>query len=304
MEIKVNEAVFELRRIKIAALWCLCIGLSVAAGALWWTVFGGDSKPREPAMRVSEVRPARPEIQALPPLRTHVVAAGDTLSSIAKSYGVDLDTLRGANEGVTERIYPGEKLTILPQNGVLYTVREGDSLWRIAKLYRVEVGRILAANKRGAADMIMPGEQLFLPGAKPIETRAASAPASRGGDDAFGEPARGVVSSPFGQRWGHMHEGVDIANDAGTPIRAALGGKVTHAGWIQGYGYTVILEHRQGYTTLYGHMQEILTQNGAAVARGQVIGRMGSTGNSTGPHVHFEVRRDGALLDPQRILGL
>lgn len=288
----------------MTALWCVCVGLSVIAGALWWTFFGEDVKPREPAMRVSDEGPVRQAAQAAPRVRTHVVAQGDTLSSIAEVYGVDVDTLRGANEGLTERILPGEKLQVLPEKGVLYSVREGDTLWRIARLYRIEIERILTANARGAKDVLQPGEKLFLPGARPLETRAAAAPASRSGEEAFAKPAGGVVSSPFGRRWGRMHEGVDIANDAGTPIRAALAGKVAHAGWIQGYGYTVILEHRQGYTTLYGHMQQILAEPGAAVARGQVIGRMGSTGNSTGPHVHFEVRRDGELVDPQRILGL
>lgn len=126
---------------------------------------------------------------------------------------------------------------------------------------------------------------------------------SRAGSRRFISPAQGEITSLFGERWGRQHNGVDIANEEDTPILAAMDGKVTYAGWISGYGNTVMLEHKHGYTTLYGHMKAVLVHAGAFVKSGQVIGRMGSTGNSTGPHVHFEVEKEGILLNPLTVLS-
>lgn len=282
------------------SLWGACIAFSMILGVVWWAVFGDKSAEpmREPAMEVSEYKVTKvPEEK----MKTHVVRAGETLSEIAEAYALDVDTLISANESASEVIQPGQTLLILPKKGVLYTVSEGDSLWRIAKLYHVEIKDILEENNKEGV-VLKPGEKIFVPGAKPRKTEEAAIPVSRSVSARFLTPATGVVSSPFGGRWGRIHEGVDIADDEGTPIRAALGGRVTYAGWVSGYGNTVMLEHRQGYTTLYGHMKEVLVESGEVVNRGQTIGEMGSTGNSTGPHVHFEVRRDGELLNPANVL--
>lgn len=121
--------------------------------------------------------------------------------------------------------------------------------------------------------------------------------------------ADGVVSSEYGMRQladdaaPRMHDGLDIAAPTGTPIQAAAGGKVVHAGWIKGYGQSVILDHGNGTTTLYGHASELLVEVGDVVTRGGHIARVGSTGHSTGPHLHFEVRENGKTLDPRRALG-
>ena len=122
--------------------------------------------------------------------------------------------------------------------------------------------------------------------------------------------AGGRVSSEYGMRQldddaaPRMHDGLDIAAPMGTPIRAALGGTVAHAGWVKGYGNTVIVDHGNGTTTLYGYASELLVEKGETITRGAPIARVGSTGHSTGPHLHFEVRRDGQALDPRRPLGL
>lgn len=290
----------KLSRIKTVSLWGACVAFSMILGFVCWAVYeyGGNEPTREPAMEVSEYKVAKAPAQRM---KTHVVAEGETLSQIAEMYNLDVDTLVEANEIDADVILPGERLLILPKRGTLYTVAEGDSLWRIAKLYGVDVKDILNENDKGGA-IIRPGEKLFIPGGKSGEEQAASVPVSRMGDARFLRPATGVVSSPFGRRWGKMHEGVDIADEEGTPIQAALGGRVTYAGWVDGYGKTVVLEHRQGYTSLYGHMRQIEVVSGDMVSRGQVIGKMGSTGNSTGPHVHFEVRKDGELLNPGNVL--
>jgi murein DD-endopeptidase MepM/ murein hydrolase activator NlpD len=120
----------------------------------------------------------------------------------------------------------------------------------------------------------------------------------------------GVVSSEYGLRKladdaaPRMHDGLDIAAAMGTPIQASLGGTVAHAGWIKGYGNSVILDHGDGTTTLYGHASELLVKAGEKVARGSEIAKVGSTGHSTGPHLHFEVRRAGRTVDPREALGL
>jgi murein DD-endopeptidase MepM/ murein hydrolase activator NlpD len=111
-------------------------------------------------------------------------------------------------------------------------------------------------------------------------------------------PVLGPVTSPFGWRWGRLHEGIDIGVPAGTPIRAAAAGTVIYAGWLGGYGNLVVIDHGGGLATAYGHQSSIAAGSGAYVSQGQVIGYVGSTGHSTGPHLHFEVRVNGVPVDP------
>ncbi|HEX4979742.1 MAG TPA: peptidoglycan DD-metalloendopeptidase family protein [Acidimicrobiales bacterium] len=115
-------------------------------------------------------------------------------------------------------------------------------------------------------------------------------------------PVRGTVTSEYGTRWGRLHAGIDIAAPAGTPIRAAKGGTVISAGSMSGYGNCVIVDHGGGFTTLYAHMSRIATSDGASVSQGQVIGAVGSTGSSTGNHLHFETRVNGNPQNPRRYL--
>ena len=118
-------------------------------------------------------------------------------------------------------------------------------------------------------------------------------------------PVNGVITSPYGYRTHPIfgttiyHSGIDIGVDYGTPVQAADGGTVVEAGWGSGYGYAVVIDHGNGLSTLYGHNQELAVSAGQSVSQGQVIAYAGSTGNSTGPHVHFEVRANGDPVDPQ-----
>ena len=141
-------------------------------------------------------------------------------------------------------------------------------------------------------------------------SRALRAYGSHSATGAMALPVQGgVVSSEFGLRQladdaaPRMHEGLDIAAPTGTPIHAASGGTVAHAGWIKGYGKSVIVDHGNGTTTLYGHASELLVAPGDRVERGMEIAKVGSTGHSTGPHVHFEVRHEGRAVDPRPSLG-
>ncbi|HEY7381678.1 MAG TPA: peptidoglycan DD-metalloendopeptidase family protein [Gaiella sp.] len=114
----------------------------------------------------------------------------------------------------------------------------------------------------------------------------------------LGWPVGGPVVSGFGPRWGRMHEGIDIACASGTPVHAAASGTVIHAGWLGGYGLLVVVDHGNGLSTAYAHNSSLAVGVGQSVAQGQVLSLAGSTGNSSGPHVHFEVRVDGSAVDP------
>ena len=116
-------------------------------------------------------------------------------------------------------------------------------------------------------------------------------------------PVSGAITSGFGMRWGRMHEGIDIAVASGTPVHAAAAGRVVYAGWMSGYGNIVVLDHGGGLSTAYGHNTSVAVSVGQDVEAGQVIAYSGSTGHSTGPHVHFEVRVNGEPVDPTGYLG-
>lgn len=140
-------------------------------------------------------------------------------------------------------------------------------------------------------------------------SKASSGRASRGGafegkvsGSGVAWPVRGTVTSEYGYRWGRQHAGIDIAAGTGTPIYAAKNGTVIHAGTMGGYGNVVIIDHGSGFTTLYAHQSRLASRDGQEVNQGQVIGYVGSTGNSTGPHVHFETRDNGNAQNPRRYL--
>ena len=131
------------------------------------------------------------------------------------------------------------------------------------------------------------------------QARSSSSQASRPPSSAgFIWPTSGTLTSGFGWRWGRMHEGIDIAAPTGTPISAAASGTVIYAGWMGGYGNLVVIDHGNGLATAYGHQSSIAVGSGTYVSQGQTIGYVGSTGHSTGPHVHFEVRVNGSPVDP------
>jgi len=131
---------------------------------------------------------------------------------------------------------------------------------------------------------------------------AANSPAARVGGSGVAWPTNGSVTSGFGYRWGSLHAGIDIANGTGTPIRAAKAGTVILAGWNGGYGNCIVIDHGGGFSTLYGHMTRLRASEGQRVSQGDLIGDMGSTGNSTGSHLHFETRLNGSPQDPSRYL--
>lgn len=283
----------------------------VCVGSLLF--FAGKTPKDQPIEQKAEIVQGEEKTNTLaqservPKNKIHTVKEGETLSVIAELYNIDVDTLQGANENLGNDIHPGDQLVILPQKGVLYRADMGDTLWRIANTFQVDVAAIMAANDKKDEDLAI-GESLFIPGGKKIKEQErllarAESPASRGGvSNRFIWPTVGDVSSGYGYRWGRHHDGIDLANDVGTPIRAARSGRVTYSGWSSGYGRLITIEHDQGYTTFYGHLNESLVESGDYVKAGQNIAYMGNSGNSTGPHLHFEVRKNGTPINPYNVL--
>ena len=203
----------------------------------------------------------------------------------------------------------------------VHVVRPGENLYRISLYYGVPVDRVARANHIANAGALEVGEGLRIPGARraPPEApllppdapllppeRAPSEAALDASDSglAFGWPVRGAVSSRFGTRgWGHHHEGIDIPAPEGTTILAAEAGRVIHSeGRIGDYGNVVIVKHAGRYATVYAHTCRNLVRDGDFVAKGQPIAQVGESGNASGPHLHFEIRRDRLPQDPLRFL--
>jgi lipoprotein NlpD len=205
-----------------------------------------------------------------------------------------------------------------PKRGVTHVVRPGETVYRISRYYGVRTAEVIRANRIPDVSDVAIGTPLWIPGATRAPPRSAlpllaSVPPPAGGDlralakrEAelrFDWPVRGRVSSGFGRRGRRRHEGIDIPARSGTAIRAAEAGRVIHSGGGLGaYGTVVILKHSGRYSTVYAHNRRNLVRKGDFVEKGQVIAEVGRSGNASGPHVHFEIRRDRRAQDPMRYL--
>lgn len=180
----------------------------------------------------------------------------------------------------------------------VHRVRSGETLATIARAYGVSQYELARLNGLRDPDRLRAGRLLRLPAV----TRRASPRLRRGSGGwaaAFAWPVEGaVVGSPFGPRWGRQHDGIDLGAPEGTPVRAARDGRVIFSGWRRGYGKVVVVDHGGGWTTLYAHNRENLVRTGAAVRRGAVIATLGASGTTSGPNLHFEIRKDGVAYDP------
>ena len=238
--------------------------------------------------------------------QTYKVRSGDTISGIAKKFGLtNISTLISVNDiGNVRQLAAGQKLRIPSIDGIVYTVKKGDSLNSITGKYKISLEQLLDVNEL-TSETLSTGQQLFLPGA------AMDAASLR---NAMGELFRMPIasqfrwSSPYGYRIDPIagvksfHTGTDMACPTGTPILAAMSGKVTTTGINRVYGNYVIIDHGNGYQTLYAHMSKIIASKGQWVSQGTRIGLVGSTGYSTGPHLHFTVYKKGKLVDPMTVL--
>ncbi|MDD3464714.1 MAG: LysM peptidoglycan-binding domain-containing M23 family metallopeptidase [Candidatus Cloacimonetes bacterium] len=183
---------------------------------------------------------------------------------------------------------------------LVYVVKRKDTLFSIAKAHGTTVDDIKARNNLFSNDISV-GQKLWLTGTPPADQ--ASGSTSKVRTDCI-MPTNGRVTSEFGMRRGRPHKGIDIANKSGTPIYAVLDGVVVYSGTQRGYGNVVLIEHPNFVMTVYAHNEKNLVNVGDHVSQGQQIARMGSTGNSTGPHLHFEYRVKGTALNPRKVLPL
>lgn len=244
---------------------------------------------------------------------THVVQSGETILGIAAQYGLQPETIMWANPAIErnpDRISIGDELNILPINGVLHTVRAGDTLSSIASKYKVALDAITGYSFNELTDATASlelGRNLIVPGGeKPLVAQQVVAysgpvPASATkGSGSFAWPTSGNVTQGY---WGG-HAALDVGSWTGAPVKAADSGYVVYVGrgWSSGYGNHVIVDHGNGYTTLYAHLNSVFVNVGENLGRGQQLGTVGNTGNSTGPHLHFEIRYQGVRRNPYSFL--
>lgn len=242
------------------------------------------------------------------------VKQGDTVSTIAEKFGVSIDTIRWQNNLASQdSIKVGQILEILPVTGVSHKVNKGDSVYSIAKKYDVDpqviVNYPFNTFVNDETFELAIGQTIIVPdGVKPEEVQWSPVARRQITPDAgtvvasgnFIWPASGTITQNF--VW--YHKGLDIANHAAPNILAADAGTVVVAGWPDGYGYgnRIVIDHGNGTRTLYAHLSKIYVSVGQTVNRGDAIGQMGSTGRSTGTHLHFEVIQGGVKINPLSVL--
>jgi len=256
-------------------------------------------------------------------IKKYVVQKGDTVSEIAERLGIRVKDIEKANPGLNiHRISIGQELNLSVPRYRINVMQTKTTVYEDAAPYRVEYEETDELYK-GETKVKVRGEEgkklvkacyISING-YPEETRilddtileepkpeiVLKGTKERPRTMAYGVfywPSRGRITSRYGPRWGERHSGIDIAASKGSAIKAADGGVVKFAGWNGNYGKLVIIDHENGYTTYYGHCNTIKVKTGQRVARGEVIATVGETGRATGPHLHFEVRKNGVPVNP------
>ena len=236
-------------------------------------------------------------------ISNYVVRKGDSLGSVAKMYGVTTNTIIWANNLNSNTIKEGESLIILPVSGTIHTVAKGDTLKTVAKKYKADAVEIAQFNGLDSSSSLTVGDIIIIPDGEGT-TRASAVTTVKtsgkgtspylggGGPSYLGYYMRPIAGGVKTQGL-HGYNAIDIGTPVGTTLHAAAEGQVIIAkssGWNGGYGEYVVISHYNGTQTVYGHMSKVYVNVGDTVSQGQVIGLTGNTGNSTGPHLHFEVR--------------
>lgn len=259
------------------------------------TIAGGVALVPEigPSGTLADIEVARPGADQI---SIYVVREGDTIGQIAELFGVSANTIRWANDLRGSTIRPGQTLVVLPVSGIRHTAVKGDTLASIVKKYKGDMAEVLEFNGLEAGAVVAVGDVIIIPYgeapqvATPVSSRAVAVGA--GGPTLDGYFLRPIVGGRRSQGV-HGYNGVDLAASLGTNVLASAAGEVIISrsyGFNGGYGQYIVIKHDNGTQTLYAHLSENYVFAGARVVQGQVIGAVGNTGRSTGPHLHFEVR--------------
>jgi LysM repeat protein len=221
-------------------------------------------------------------------IQEYIVEEGDTIFSLSQKFGISLETILWANNlNKNSVIKAGQRLIILPVNGVLHEVKAGDTLFEIAKKYQAKIEDIISFNELESPDDIYIGDILIIPGGKMPSPKSVPKPTTTLVEGYFICPVAGGCRITQGVHW---YNAIDFSNGkCGEPILAAAGGTVLKAGWQKQAGNYVKILHPNGVVTMYGHLQTIFVSPREQVFQGQIIGTMGATGKATGCHLHFDV---------------
>ncbi len=237
----------------------------------------------------------------------YVVQPGDTISNIAEAHGITTATLLWANNLSDHSIIrPDEKIKILPASGVMHIIASGDTLSSIAKKYDVDIEKIVEANELVSEHQLQIKQGLMIPGGKPPTVKARTTQLANFGQIFSSSPAvpsqSGFIwptpSRRITQYYWLRHKAIDVGGSSNNTIVASKAGRVEYAGWSTGYGYNIILNHGNGVKTRYAHLRQLWVKTGAQVGQGGGLGKKGTTGRSTGIHLHFEIIINGIARNP------
>ena len=241
-------------------------------------------------------------------IQTYIVQKGDTLSKISKKFNLAVNTILWENNlSLTSYIRPGDKLNILPVDGITYTVRSGDTVGAIAKRYNTTIKKILTYNDITSASKIKIHQKLIIPDGKLGHTKITPTKSIYSNKKPKASTNTGNFIWPNNSRritqyYHWRHHAIDIGARTGTPIYAPISGRVVKAGWSTGYGYNVVIDNGRGIKTRTAHASKLYVKQGQLVKQGEVVAAVGSTGWSTGPHIHFEIMINGVKVNPLNYL--
>ena len=250
----------------------------------------------------------------------HVARSGDTMASLIQQYRTTRGALESLNPGINfDGLKPGERVYVMSRPGVFQKVQAGLTISDVARAYQVNSEYLLRVNDIADPRKLTAGRELFIPDGNPLprdrmtrlmEKRKTRTWTTRGSiGNPIGSSGPLVVSDGYGKRRHpitgetQFHGGIDLVAPWGTPVLSVKEGTVAHAAWKGGYGKLVMIEHPNGMVTYYGHLTEMFVKEGDTVTEGQLIGKVGATGDVTAPHLHFEIRQNGSVRNPTRYLS-
>jgi murein DD-endopeptidase MepM/ murein hydrolase activator NlpD len=234
---------------------------------------------------------------------SYTVQKGEMIGILAQGFGLNQDTLLSVNKIRSARtVQIGQVIKVPNQDGILYTVKKEDTLSGIAEKYKTKTADLRTVNEL-LSDSVHTGTVLFIPGARMPQDDIQEI-----NGDLFIWPVRGYITSNYGYRQSpfggarQFHSGLDIGASMGYPVVAAMSGRVSVVSYDQSFGNFIVITHHSGYRTLYAHLSVVRVKTGAYVATGERIGDVGSSGLSTGPHLHFTVYKNGVTVNPRNLM--